>query len=67
GSGGGQVPVTPAVAPLLLVPGIEANGGFGAVPPTPGGAPFTFLPGPSAAGAFSGVPLSLPPVTLRFE
>lgn len=67
GSGSGRMPVTPAVAPLLLVPGVAANGGFGAVPQTPGVAPFIFLPGRTADGTFGGVPLSQPPVNLSFE
>ncbi|MBE7499885.1 MAG: hypothetical protein HS113_06160 [Verrucomicrobiales bacterium] len=67
GSGGGQVPVTPAAAPLLLVPGVAANGGFGGVPLAPGVAPLLFLPGRSVDGTFGGVPFSQPPVNLRLE
>ncbi len=64
---GGKVPATPAVVPLVLVPGVAANGGFGAAPQAPAVAPLIFLPGRTADGAFSGVPLSQPPVNLSFE
>ncbi|MFN0067318.1 MAG: Ig-like domain-containing protein [Limisphaerales bacterium] len=63
--GGGRVPVTPAVAPILFLPGTAGNGGFGGLPVTPSVAPTLLLPGRSADGAFGGLPFSLPPVTLR--
>lgn len=65
--GGGRVPVTPAVAPILFLPGITGTGtdAFGGAPVTPAVAPTLMLPGRSADGAFGGVPFSLPPVTLR--
>lgn len=67
GSGGGRVPVTPAAVPLLLVPGVAANGGFGGVPLAPGVAPLLFLPGREADGTFGGVPLAQPPVNLLLD